>query len=128
MQAPDANALTCAYLDGTLPANPSYMPAGLNHEDIARMRTTPEPSSIFLEKFFLDGVLLQPLVAGIVRSLLGRGVGLPVVVSHHGGTPELDVVGPAQPWHHVRPHPRRSFLSARHLCASRTKASCGAPS
>ena len=56
---------------------------------------TNAPSSILLERWFLEGVLLQPQIAGAVRSLLGTHVGLPVHVAHHGG---VQPVGPAQGW------------------------------
>lgn len=94
------NQRTCAYLEGKLPANPSYLPPGLTREDLERIRASHEPSCIFLEDWFIEHVLLNPQLAGIMRSLLGRHVGLPVLASHHR------VECPAQPqgWHHDADH------------------------
>lgn len=55
-----------------------------------------EPSTIILEDWFIQNVLLQPQVAGAVRSVLGRNVGLPVLMSNH----RVKCPAPAQGWHH----------------------------
>lgn len=57
---------------------------------------TGEPSTIMLEDWFLENVLLHPEVAGAVRSILGRNVGLPVLMSNH----RAKCPAPAQGWHH----------------------------
>lgn len=44
----------------------------------------------------MDSVIINPAVAGAVRSLLGAGFGLPInIACHRGACP-----GPGQPWHH----------------------------
>ena len=80
----DVNARTRDYLEGRLESNPQSIPAGMTIDDLEGMRGTGEPSGILLEPWFIDGVLLQPQLAGALRSLLGAGVGLPVASSHHG--------------------------------------------
>ncbi len=55
-----------------------------------------EPSEIILEDWFREGVLLAPEAAGAVRSLLGAGFGLPVLMSSHRADCPLE----AQGWHH----------------------------
>lgn len=68
----------------------------MTEEDMARIRKTHEPSTILLEDWFIEHVLLNPFVAGALRSLLGKDVALPVLVSHHGG---VSKTGPPQGWH-----------------------------
>lgn len=96
----EINRRTCSYLEGKIPINPSYIPEGLTHADLERIRATHEPSTIFLEDWFIEQVLLNPALAGVMRSLLGPNVGLPVLASHHR------VECPAQPqgWHHDADH------------------------
>jgi hypothetical protein len=96
----EINHRTCAYLEGKVPANPSYIPPGMTRADMERIRATHEPSIIFLEDWFLENVLLNPSLAGVMRSLLGKNAGLPVLASHHR------VECPAQPqgWHHDADH------------------------
>lgn len=106
------NELACEYLEGSLPSQPTQVPTGMTLADLERMRGTGEPSGILLEDWFINGVLLQPTLAGILRSLLGKDVGLPVCTSHHGRQPTWPTgqtmmpqggvtqpVGPAQGWH-----------------------------
>ena len=81
--ADDVNTRTCDWLDGTIDADPSWVPPGMTDADMARIRASHEPSTIFLEDWFCRGVLLHPTVTAIIRSLLGPNVGLPVLVSHH---------------------------------------------
>ena len=92
----ETNRRACDWLDGKLPANPSYLPEGLTGDDLQRMRGTREPSGIMLEEWFLEHVLLNPRLAGVMRSLLGAHVGLPVLVSHHF----MECPAAAQHWHH----------------------------
>ena len=47
------------------------------------------------QSWFVDGVLLQSDVVGVVRSLLGRNFALPVIMSNH----RVSCPGPAQEWH-----------------------------
>ena len=60
----DINQRTCDYLDGKIPAEPSYIPEGLTHEDLERIRNSHEPSTIFLEDWFVEHVVLNPQVSG----------------------------------------------------------------
>ena len=71
------------YLDGKIPSNPSTIPAGMTAEDIERIRASREPSTIFLEDWYMEHVLLNPELCGVMRSLLGKNVGLPVLASRH---------------------------------------------
>jgi len=91
----EINQRTCDYLEGKIPANPSFMPIGKTHEDLDRIRASHEPSTIFLEDWFVEHVLLNPQLAGAMRSLLGVQAGLPILASHHG----VDSPAPAQGWH-----------------------------
>lgn len=92
----ETNQRTRAWLNGDLPSNPSVIPPGMSAEDLERIRASHEPSSIFLEDWFLRDVLLNDALVGIMRSLLGRAVALPVLASHHG----TECPQPAQGWHH----------------------------
>ena len=92
----ETNQLTCAYLNGELPSNPSYIPEGLNRRDLERIRNSHEPSTLYLEEWFIDKVVLNPQVTGVLRSLLGRNVGLPVLMSRH----TTNCPSPSQGWHH----------------------------
>ena len=42
-----------------------------------------DPVELFAEPWFVTNVLLNPAVAGAVRSLLGPEFGLPVLLSNH---------------------------------------------
>lgn len=90
------NHQACEWLQGNIPSNPAYIPQGMSEQDMTRIRATHEPSTILLEQWFIDNVLLNPTLAGVMRSLLGPNVGLPVLVSHHGG---ISSPGPPQNWH-----------------------------
>ena len=96
----EINRRTCDYLEGKIPANPSYIPEGLTPADLERIRQSHEPSTIFLEEWFINHVLLNPQVAGIMRALLGMHVGLPILASHH----KVECPQPAQGWHHDADH------------------------
>ena len=91
----EINERTCDWLEGKIPATPLFMPEGMTEEDLNRIRATHEPSTIFLEDWFIEHVLLNVELVGIMRSLLGRHVGLPVLTSHHA----VDCPQPAQGWH-----------------------------
>ena len=56
----EINRRTCDFLEGKIPANPSYIPDGLTEADLERMRFSIAPSSIFLEDWFMEHVLLNP--------------------------------------------------------------------
>ncbi len=70
----ETNQRTLAYTD----ANPSH-----------------EPTEIIQEPWFRDEVLLNPAVAGAVRSLLGAHFALPNLMSSH----RMETPAPAQGWH-----------------------------
>ena len=55
-----------------------------------------EPAELFQEEWFVDNVLMCPAVMGAVRSLLGPGFGLPILISNH----RASCPAPAQGWHH----------------------------
>ena len=42
-----------------------------------------EPVELFAEDWFVDSVLLCPPIAGAVRTLLGPGFGLPILIDNH---------------------------------------------
>ncbi len=94
------NQRTCDYLNGKISAEPSFIPEGLTREDLERIRNSRGPSTILLEDWFIEHVLLNPQVAGVLRSLLGRNVGLPVLVSSH----RCECPGTAQAWHRDADH------------------------
>ncbi len=96
----EVNQKTCEYLEGRLPAQPSWTPRGWTEQDIERVRASHEPSTIFLEEWYIEHVLLNPQLAGVMRSLLGAGVGLPVLASHHA----TECPQPPQGWHHDADH------------------------
>jgi hypothetical protein len=103
------NRRTCDYLEGKSEANPSYIPEGMTQQDMVRIRASHEPSTILLEDWFIEHVLLNPQLGGAMRSLLGANIGLPVLVSHHA------VQCPAEPqgWHQDADHifgPEMEFL------------------
>ena len=105
----ETNQLTCAYLNGEVPSNPSFVPEGFTNEDLDRIRNSHEPSTLLLEGWFIENVLLNSQLAGALRSLLGKNVGLPVLVSKH----TTECPSPAQGWHHDADHifgPELNFL------------------
>ena len=92
----ETNQRTRDYLSGEMPANPSFMPKGLTNEDLERIRNSGnEPTTLLLEDWFVENVILNPQVAGALRSLLGKNVGLPVLTSLH----TAQCPGPAGAWH-----------------------------
>ena len=96
----EINQRTCDYLEGKIPANPCFIPPGMTPADLERIRASHEPSTIFLEDWFIEHVLLNPQVTGAIRSLLGKNVGLPVLVSHH----RSQCPSQAQGWHQDADH------------------------
>ena len=96
----EINQHACDWLDGKIPLNPIVMPPGLTTAELERIRASHEPSAILLEEWFIKHVLLNPQLAGVLRSLLGANVGLPVITSHHLAECPL----PAQGWHHDADH------------------------
>ena len=105
----EINQRSCDYLNGKLPANPSFIPEGLAQADLERIRNSYEPSTIMFEDWYIEHVLLNPQLAGALRSLLGKNVGLPVLVSNHS----VECPAPPQGWHHDADHvlgPEINFL------------------
>ena len=88
------------YLRGKTPANPCFIPEGLTEADLERIRNSHEPSTILLEDWYIEHVLLNEQLAGALRSLLGKNVGLPVLVSDHS----TECPAPAQGWHQDADH------------------------
>ncbi len=105
----EINRRTCDYLEGKIAAAPCYMPPGMSAADLERIRASHEPSTILLESWFIEQVLLNAKLAGVMRSLMGPRVGLPVLASHHG----VDCPVEAQGWHQDADHifgPELNFL------------------
>ena len=94
----EINRRACDWLDGKIPADPSFIPDGIDDAEMARIRGSHEPSTIFLEGWFLEHVLLNARVSGIMRSLLGSSVGLPILASHH----TVECPGDPGLWHQDR--------------------------
>jgi hypothetical protein len=73
------------------------VPEAVNRRTLAYLEEhpDPEPTGILREEWFREHVILNPQAAGAVRSLLGAGFGLPILMSNHR------VRGPlaAQSWH-----------------------------
>ncbi len=91
----EINRRACDWLDGTIPAEPSFVPDGMTQAEMDRIRGSHEPTTIFLEDWFIEHVLLNDQVAGIMRSLLGPAVGLPILASMH----RVECPGEAGGWH-----------------------------
>ena len=105
----EINQRACDWLDGKIPADPSYIPQGMTMADLERVRATHEPSTIFLEGWFIEHVLLNPQLAGAMRSLLGPDIGLPILASHH----RVECPEEPQGWHQDADHifgPELRFL------------------
>ena len=92
---PDAiSERCCAFLDD----HPSGEPSELFQEECASHSCRPILHFLpRLRRWFVDAVLLCPEVVGAVRSLLGPGFGLPILISNHRG----QCPAPPQAWHHV---------------------------
>ena len=96
----EINQRTCEYLEGRIPADPNSVPEGMTEADLERIRRSREPSTICLESWFVEHVLLNRELAGVMRSLLGKNVGLPVIVSDHA----IECPQPHQGWHQDADH------------------------
>lgn len=96
----EINQRACDYLRGKTPSSPCFVPEGLTEADLERIRKSHEPSTILLEDWFIEHVLLNRQLAGALRSLLGTNVGLPVLVSDHS----TECPAPAQGWHQDADH------------------------
>ena len=60
----EINQRTCDYLDGKIEIDPFKIPDHMTLVKLERIRSTHEPSSILLEQWFLDQVILNPQAAG----------------------------------------------------------------
>ena len=96
----EINKYTCDYLNGKIPIKPTYLPDGMTIQDLERIRDSHEPSSILLEDWFIDNVLLNSVLVGAIRSLLGHKVALPVLASNH----QVECPQGPQTWHHDLDH------------------------
>jgi len=76
---------------------PGAVPAEINQRTLAYLEAHPtgEPTDILHEDWFVQNVIVQPQVAGAVRSLLGPNFGLPILMSNH----RVQCPQPAQQWH-----------------------------
>ena len=92
----EINQHTCDYLDGKIEIDPFQIPDHMVLADLERIRKTHEPSSILLEQWFLNQVILNSQAAGAIRSILGKNAGLPILMSNH----RVECPQPAQGWHH----------------------------
>ena len=61
------------------------VPDQLNQKTMAYLDEHPEgePQGILNEEWFVDAVIKNPRVSGVVRSLLGENFKLPVIMSNH---------------------------------------------
>ena len=96
----EINQRTCEYLEDQIPADPNWIPDDLTATDLERIRQSHEPSTICLESWFVEHVLLNADLAGVIRSLLGKTVGLPVIVSNH----RVECPRPYHDWHQDSDH------------------------
>ena len=55
-----------------------------------------EPVELLEEDWFIESVIKNPEVSGAIRSLLGKGFGLPNLISNH----RIQCPQPAQEWHY----------------------------
>ena len=93
----EINEKVSKYLAKKIPPKPSKIPSHLTLEMLKSTLDSPvEPNIILLEDWFINEVLLNSDLGGVLRSLLGKNVGLPVLVSKHS----TECPQPAQPWHH----------------------------
>lgn len=96
----DTNTKTRAFLAGEIEPSPTRIPQGLTLADLASMAISPHPSSIIFEEWFMAGMLLNKRLIGVIRSLLGANVGLPVRVANH----RVECPDKALSWHHDSGH------------------------
>ena len=119
----EINQKCCDWLDGKIPLDPSFTPPGMTLDELERIRGSHEPSAILLEDWFIEHVLLNPQLAGALRSLLGASVGLPVITSHHrveGPDAGPGLASRRRP--HLRPRAQLSgslLFPAGHACRAR---------
>ncbi len=75
----------------------AVVPEEINRKTVEYLDGDPsaEPTSILKEEWFDRHVILNPPVAGAVRSLLGQDFALPILMSNHRVQGPL----PAQTWH-----------------------------
>ena len=73
------------------------VPDDVNRRTLDFLDASPgiEPTEILDEDWFANAVVLQPEVAGAVRSLLGNHFGMPILMSNH----RVECPQPAQEWH-----------------------------
>jgi len=76
---------------------PGVVPAETSQRTLAYLEEHPsgEPTDIMQQDWFLQNVIVQPQVAGAVRSLLGPNFGLQILMSNH----RVQCPLPAQQWH-----------------------------
>ena len=80
----EINEKVSKYLAKKIPPKPSKIPSHLTLEMLKETLDSPvEPNIILLEDWFINEVLLNSDLGGVLRSLLGKNVGLPVLVSNH---------------------------------------------
>jgi hypothetical protein len=74
------------------------VPEAINRRafDYLGTKTHYEPTEILCEEWFIENVILNPAAAGAIRSLLGRGFHLPVLMSNHRVQAPAPAVGG---WH-----------------------------
>jgi hypothetical protein len=87
------------------------VPAAINQQALEYLEAHPqgEPTAILHEDWFHQNVIINPAVAGAVRSLLGPHFGLPNIMSNH----RVQCPLPAQQWHRdggSRPGPALNHL------------------
>lgn len=73
------------------------VPDEINRRAVAYLTDDPhsEPTGILKQDWFHDNVVVNQQAIGAVRSLLGREVGLPIIMSNH----RAQCPSPAQGWH-----------------------------
>ena len=107
---PDAiNRRTLDYLEHRVEAEPAWIPDGLTADDLEKMRRSTVPSSILLEPWFIEHVVLNRLLCGVLRSLLGPHVGLPVHMANH----RVECPNRSLSWHNDGDHvfgPEMNYL------------------
>ena len=103
-------------LDGVVPAE-------INARTVEYLQAHPgmEPTAILREDWFLHNVIVNPHVAGAVRSLLGPHFGLPGLMSNH----RVQTPSPSQQWHRdggSLPGPKLNYLQVFYLPQACTRA------
>ena len=101
----EVNQKTCEYLEGRLPAQPSWTPRGWTEQDIERVRASHEPSAIFLEEWYIEHVLLNKS-SGCVKSW-----------SEKHSSPYLDCPASIAPYPEWNAHPPAGKPLRTQTCA-----------